>query len=73
MTNVFLEQTRHTSDENIITELSDEEVFDFLSSVKLGRLVVRSGEDIDIYPVNYVVDPVPHVRGVKAGLADRQR
>ena len=57
MTNVFLEQNRHMSDENIITELSDEEVFDFLSSVKLGRLVVRSGEDIDIYPVNYVVDP----------------
>ena len=56
MANVFLEQNRHMSDENIITELSDEEVFDFLSSVKLGRLVVRSGEDIDIYPVLFEVD-----------------
>jgi nitroimidazol reductase NimA-like FMN-containing flavoprotein (pyridoxamine 5'-phosphate oxidase superfamily) len=36
--------------------LSDNECWDALSSTDVGRLAVRSGDDIDIFPVNYLVD-----------------
>ena len=52
----FLEHNRLMSDENVVTELTDEECFNCLSTVALGRVVVHSGDDVDIYPVNYVVD-----------------
>ncbi|MBC3186936.1 pyridoxamine 5'-phosphate oxidase family protein [Corynebacterium sp. zg-331] len=36
--------------------LSPEECLDKLRSLSLGRLVVRRSEEMDIFPVNYVVD-----------------
>lgn len=42
--------------DDIITTLTDAQAIELLKSVHLGRLVVRVGDDIDIFPVNYVVD-----------------
>lgn len=39
-----------------ITELTREESLDKLRTLNIGRLVVHRSEDIDIFPINYVVD-----------------
>lgn len=44
------------SEENVITTLTDTEALDFLAANHLGRLVVSLGDEINIYPVNYVLD-----------------
>jgi len=35
--------------------LSEAECWEALASVDLGRLAVRAGDDIDLFPVNYLV------------------
>jgi nitroimidazol reductase NimA-like FMN-containing flavoprotein (pyridoxamine 5'-phosphate oxidase superfamily) len=40
--------------ENPITELSEDESWELLQSVQLGRLAVSVSDRIDIFPVNYV-------------------
>lgn len=39
-----------------VKNLSEQESRDRLKSVTLGRIVVRRSDDIDIFPVNYVMD-----------------
>jgi nitroimidazol reductase NimA-like FMN-containing flavoprotein (pyridoxamine 5'-phosphate oxidase superfamily) len=38
-----------------INDLTVDECWDALGSTDLGRLAVRDGDDIDIFPINYVV------------------
>ncbi|WJZ03533.1 pyridoxamine 5'-phosphate oxidase family protein [Corynebacterium freiburgense] len=40
----------------IIKVLSEDECYERLASQQLGRIVVRRADDMDIFPVNYVVD-----------------
>ncbi|MDO5076242.1 pyridoxamine 5'-phosphate oxidase family protein [Corynebacterium sp.] len=40
----------------VVKILSAEECFERLASQELGRIVVRRKDDMDIFPVNYVVD-----------------
>ncbi|KQB84863.1 pyridoxamine 5'-phosphate oxidase family protein [Corynebacterium lowii] len=46
----------HDRDSSGVQALSAEECLDKLRSISLGRLVVRRSEEMDIFPVNYVVD-----------------
>ncbi|WP_080796936.1 pyridoxamine 5'-phosphate oxidase family protein [Corynebacterium pacaense] len=39
-----------------IRVLGEQEAFELLGSTTLGRIVVRRSDDMDIFPVNYVVD-----------------
>lgn len=41
---------------NPVTVLNDVEAFEHLATQSLGRVVVRRKEDMDIFPINYVVD-----------------
>ncbi|WPF65733.1 MULTISPECIES: pyridoxamine 5'-phosphate oxidase family protein [unclassified Corynebacterium] len=43
-------------DDSGVRTLSAEECLEKLRSLTLGRLVVRRSEEMDIFPVNYVVD-----------------
>lgn len=43
-----------TVEQGPITVLSDEESWDLLNSVALGRLVTHIGEQLEIFPVNFV-------------------
>jgi uncharacterized protein len=42
------------SEENPVTALSEDESWDLLSSVALGRLVTSLGSQVEIFPVNFV-------------------
>lgn len=42
--------------DNPITEISDNEAWELLRVTPLGRLAVSAGGELDIFPVNYVVD-----------------
>lgn len=42
-------------DENPVTVLGDEEAWDLVSSVSLGRLVTHFGGQLEIFPVNFAV------------------
>ncbi|ALC06660.1 hypothetical protein CDES_11475 [Corynebacterium deserti GIMN1.010] len=42
--------------ENPVSILNDQEALERLQSISLGRVVVRRSDDMDIFPVNYVVD-----------------
>ncbi len=48
--------TTHATDSSGIRVLSPSECLDRLRSLSLGRLVVKRSEDMDIFPINYVVD-----------------
>ena len=39
-----------------VSELGDKDIWSLLASTPLGRLAVAAGGEIDIFPVNYVVD-----------------
>lgn len=41
--------------DSVIEKLSDEEALELLSTKTFGRLVVRRKDDMDLFPVNYVV------------------
>ncbi|MBV7294859.1 pyridoxamine 5'-phosphate oxidase family protein [Corynebacterium sp. TAE3-ERU12] len=41
--------------DDVITKLTDEESLELLSTQHFGRLVVRRADDMDIFPLNYVV------------------
>jgi nitroimidazol reductase NimA-like FMN-containing flavoprotein (pyridoxamine 5'-phosphate oxidase superfamily) len=41
--------------ESLIDDLTEQECWDALESTDLGRLAVRDGDDIDIFPINYIV------------------
>ena len=43
-------------DEDVVQELTDEECWTELRRNEVGRLAYRLGEDVQIAPVNYVVD-----------------
>lgn len=43
-------------DDNPITRIGDDETWDLLRATPLGRLAVAAGGELDIFPVNYVVD-----------------
>lgn len=43
------------SEDNAINVLSEDEALAKLAQGKLGRVVVNLSEDVDIFPVNYVV------------------
>lgn len=45
-----------SSYDDLIKHLSPEESFEKLRSEKLGRIVVRRTDEMEIFPVNYVVD-----------------
>lgn len=40
----------------VIQVLTEDECYERLASEQLGRIVVRRKDDMDIFPVNYVVD-----------------
>ncbi|MCZ9310198.1 pyridoxamine 5'-phosphate oxidase family protein [Corynebacterium uberis] len=42
--------------ENPVTVLSEEESLELLAGESFGRLVVRRASEVDIFPINYVVD-----------------
>lgn len=42
--------------DEIVHVLSDDEALELLASQTLGRLVERVGEQVEIFPINYVVD-----------------
>ena len=42
--------------ESPVSELNDKDIWSLLASTPLGRLAVAAGGEIDIFPVNYVVD-----------------
>lgn len=39
-----------------VTRLDEEKTRELLGTVTLGRLVVRRKDDMDIFPINYVID-----------------
>ena len=39
-----------------VTEISDEESWRLMTGAQLGRLATSIGDDIEVFPVNYVVD-----------------
>lgn len=39
-----------------VTRLNEEKIRELLGTVTLGRLVVRRSDDMDIFPINYVID-----------------
>lgn len=43
-------------DDAPITELSEAEAWELLRTTQLGRLAATAGGELDIFPVNYVVD-----------------
>ena len=43
-------------DSTPVTVLNDTEAFEHLATQSLGRVVVRRKDDMDIFPINYVVD-----------------
>lgn len=45
-----------TTNDAVFQKLTPEECRAKLGSVELGRIVVRRSEDMDIFPVNYVLD-----------------
>jgi nitroimidazol reductase NimA-like FMN-containing flavoprotein (pyridoxamine 5'-phosphate oxidase superfamily) len=45
-----------TSSNGTVELLSEDQCWKALSSTDLGRLAVRAGDDIEIFPVNYVTD-----------------
>ncbi|ANE04743.1 pyridoxamine 5'-phosphate oxidase family protein [Corynebacterium crudilactis] len=42
--------------DNPVNILDEKDALERLASVSLGRIVVRRSEDIDIFPVNFIVD-----------------
>lgn len=40
----------------VVKVLNEDECYQLLTSQELGRIVVRRKDDMDIFPVNYVVD-----------------
>lgn len=44
-----------TESQNPTTELSTDESLELMGTQQLGRLVVRLGEDLELFPVNFVV------------------
>lgn len=51
--------TAHDADAEVsgaIEKLSDEDCWDLLREVEVGRLAVAAAGDIDIFPLNFVVD-----------------
>ncbi|HET7465345.1 MAG TPA: pyridoxamine 5'-phosphate oxidase family protein [Candidatus Dormibacteraeota bacterium] len=45
-----------TADTDILEALDEHQCLEHLHSARLGRVAFRSGEDIDIFPVNYACD-----------------
>lgn len=43
-------------DSNPVTEVTEHEIWELLRSTPLGRLAVTAAGEIDIFPVNYIVD-----------------
>jgi nitroimidazol reductase NimA-like FMN-containing flavoprotein (pyridoxamine 5'-phosphate oxidase superfamily) len=43
------------TDNTDITRLNDEEALELLGTTSLGRLVVRRSDDMDLFPLNFVV------------------
>ncbi len=43
-------------DENQINRLTDPEMWELLEATSLGRLAVSAAGEVDIFPVNYIVD-----------------
>ncbi|MGP6174395.1 pyridoxamine 5'-phosphate oxidase family protein [Corynebacterium sp. A21] len=50
-----------TTDDSVFQVLNIEESREKLNSVKLGRVVVRRSDDMDIFPVNFVLDEAGRV------------
>ncbi|AZA12863.1 pyridoxamine 5'-phosphate oxidase family protein [Corynebacterium choanae] len=44
------------SEQEVVTVLSDDEALALMSTAQLGRLVVRRNDDMDLFPVNFVID-----------------
>lgn len=44
------------SDTAAVTALSSDEALELMATAKLGRVVVRRKDDMDIFPVNFVID-----------------
>ena len=44
------------NNDDVITVLNEEECAERLKRVHLGRVVVRRSDDMDIFPVNFVID-----------------
>lgn len=44
-----------SEDNDVIQKLTDEESLELLSTKTFGRLVVRRKDDMDLFPLNYVV------------------
>ena len=44
------------SDNEVFTQLSTEAALELMGTEQLGRVVVRRSDDMDIFPVNFVVD-----------------
>ena len=44
-------------DDTIITELSEQQCWELLSGDSFGRLATAAAGQVEIFPVNYVVDP----------------
>lgn len=44
------------SNHDVITVLSREEALELMGTESLGRIVVRRKDDMDIFPVNFVID-----------------
>ncbi|AIG64616.1 pyridoxamine 5-phosphate oxidase [Corynebacterium atypicum] len=49
--------SNYDASEAIIQYLDEEKSRELLHTVSLGRVVVRRSDDMDIFPVNYVIDP----------------
>lgn len=44
------------ANEDVVTVLTDEECLEKMRTQQLGRVVVRRKDEMDIFPVNYVID-----------------
>ncbi len=43
-------------DENQVSNLTDTEMWSLLEATQMGRLAVSAGGELDIFPVNFIVD-----------------
>jgi len=48
--------TGHGSEDLTDEDLTDQECWEFLAGVEIGRLAVCAAGDVDIYPLNFVLD-----------------
>jgi nitroimidazol reductase NimA-like FMN-containing flavoprotein (pyridoxamine 5'-phosphate oxidase superfamily) len=46
----------HSSSSGPVERLSENQCWNALASMDLGRLAIRAGDDIEIFPVNYLVN-----------------